>query len=205
METTFSQCEFEPTVRRSFYVISPVKLLILTICTLGFYHVFWLYQNLKAHQQYYPRDPISPLFRTIFAPFFIHDLLKRAKAEDNENVLSDVAVVSFSMAYIILLILTTWGLVPNPQNHIILQFHVSLFSLPGILLLSLLFWMQLQLNKICGDKFGATNDSITIENFLWLGCFWICLVSIFTFSVVNKTEAEKWGVHSNISFGENKN
>ena len=190
----FENCKTAPP----FYVVSPVKLLLLTIFTFGCYNVFWLYQNWKAYSKYNEKK-ISPLFRSIFAPFFIYDLLKSAREHGDGKAISDMAVVIVSMAYIILFFIVGFSLVPNPMGHLIISFHFSYLNGTGLLLIGLMFWIQWRLNIICGDEFGKSNDKLSIENFVWIGFMWVAFTSAFIWSGANKEEAAKWGLTTNFT------
>ncbi len=132
-----------------FYVISPVKLLLLTILNLGTFHIFWIYQNWRANKKNRRFEPISPLFRSVFSVFFIHDFLKRVQIEDDRNFFSDLKVVLFSIFYILLTFLFFANLSLNAQGHFVLHFTPTMFSIPGFLMLGMMFWLQHNLNIIC--------------------------------------------------------
>lgn len=57
--------------------VSTAKFAIMTVGTLGIYHYYWIYgnwQRLQARES----APVSPAWRTLFAPFTLYRLLARA-------------------------------------------------------------------------------------------------------------------------------
>ena len=52
-----------------FFATSPLKLVVMSTVTLGFYELFWFYANWqRLKRRRHPR--ISPFWRTFFAIFF---------------------------------------------------------------------------------------------------------------------------------------
>ena len=61
-----------------FFATSPLKLVVMSIVTLGFYELFWFYANWqRMKRRGHPR--ISPFWRTFFAIFFCYSLFKTVK------------------------------------------------------------------------------------------------------------------------------
>lgn len=65
-----------------FLYISPARLILLSIATLGLYEIYWVYKNWRYIKE---RDGlnISPFWRGVFGIFFCHSLLRRIH-EDQE-------------------------------------------------------------------------------------------------------------------------
>ena len=62
----------------TFFAVSPVKLVVMSISTLGAYQLFWFYANwLRLKRRGMPR--ISPFWRTMFAYFTCYSLFKTVK------------------------------------------------------------------------------------------------------------------------------
>ncbi len=57
-------------------VIPVWKFIFLTFVTFGIYEICWFYKNWKFFKEKDKLD-ISPFWRAIFAPFFIHGLFKK--------------------------------------------------------------------------------------------------------------------------------
>ena len=61
-----------------FFSVSITKLVVLSLCSLGLYELYWFYKNwqlVKNHE----RSDISPFWRAIFANFFCYALFRRVK------------------------------------------------------------------------------------------------------------------------------
>jgi hypothetical protein len=69
-----------------FFATSPLKLVVMSIATLGLYELFWFYANWqRLKRRGKPR--ISPFWRTFFAYFTCYSLFKTVKETANtENV-----------------------------------------------------------------------------------------------------------------------
>jgi len=60
----------------AYFPISPVKLLVMSFGTLGFYQYYWFYKNWKAHKDRTGED-IYPFWRTVFGVIFCYPLVRR--------------------------------------------------------------------------------------------------------------------------------
>jgi hypothetical protein len=61
-----------------FFATSPLKLVVMSTVTLGFYELFWFYANWqRLKRRGHPR--ISPFWRTFFALFFCYSLFRTVK------------------------------------------------------------------------------------------------------------------------------
>lgn len=58
------------------FSVSPLRLLLLTILSMGFYRIFWFYKNWAAVQKIQKLD-ISPLSRALFSIFYCHELFSK--------------------------------------------------------------------------------------------------------------------------------
>lgn len=74
--------EDEPGVPRpsqpapAYFPVSATKLVVLSLCSLGLYELYWFYQHWKLE---YARteEPMSPFWRAVFAPLFAYSLFRR--------------------------------------------------------------------------------------------------------------------------------
>jgi len=57
-------------LRPAFFPVSPHKFLILSICSLNLYQLYWFYENWKRIRAW-SGDAMSPFWRTFFAIFWI--------------------------------------------------------------------------------------------------------------------------------------
>jgi hypothetical protein len=62
------------------YVVSPLKLSVLYVATLGTYSVYWFYKQ-WMHQRLVMRRNLSPVGRAIFSIFFVAQLFKAIDIE----------------------------------------------------------------------------------------------------------------------------
>jgi hypothetical protein len=65
------------------FAVSTRKLLVMSLCTLTLYNLFWFYKQWWRVKQ---RDgsAILPFWRTVFAVFYVYPLFKRIRAEGHE-------------------------------------------------------------------------------------------------------------------------
>jgi hypothetical protein len=66
-ESSDSQQEISPEVL--FLPASPLKLVVMSLCTFGLYELYWFYMNWNLLKQRHNSD-ISPFWRAFFAIFF---------------------------------------------------------------------------------------------------------------------------------------
>ena len=62
-----------------YFPVSPVKLVVMSTCTLGIYELYWYYKNWCAIKE---RDEpeIMPFWRAFFAPLFCYSLFRKIQA-----------------------------------------------------------------------------------------------------------------------------
>jgi len=62
-----------------YFSVSPLKLIIMYICTLGIYKIYWFYRQwscVKRHE----RSEIAPIWRAVFSLIFAYSLFERIRA-----------------------------------------------------------------------------------------------------------------------------
>lgn len=62
-----------------YFAVSPLKLVVMSIVTVGIYELYWFYKNWFLIQVRESLD-IMPFWRNFFAYFFCYSLFKRVKA-----------------------------------------------------------------------------------------------------------------------------
>ena len=70
--------------RLIFFDVSIPKLVVLSVCSLGIYELYWFYKNwqiVRARE----RSDISPLLRAVFGYFFCYALFKRIRDYDAQT------------------------------------------------------------------------------------------------------------------------
>ena len=100
-----------------FFAVSSGRLALLSICTFGFYEIYWFYRNWSAIKKAENAN-ISPFWRSVFTVFFCHSLFKKVIGHvksHNRQELLDGNDISYSpgwlaTAYILLLFFgSAWG------------------------------------------------------------------------------------------------
>jgi hypothetical protein len=69
--------EATPEVRRYFFDVSVVKLVVMSLVTFGAYQIFWFYKNWQVAKQ--RGEDVMPLVRAIFSIFFAYKLFKNVE------------------------------------------------------------------------------------------------------------------------------
>jgi len=93
-----------------FFTASILKLIVMTVFTLGIYELYWFYKNwiLIKHRT---GKRLSPLWRATFAPFWGYALFKDIKKVADENgIENNVWPVVHGLAFFVLMMI---GLVPS--------------------------------------------------------------------------------------------
>ena len=67
-----------PEAAQPFFAVSVTKLIVLSLCTLGLYQVYWFYQNWK---RIHAREDVAmlPLARAIFCIFYCYAAFRRIR------------------------------------------------------------------------------------------------------------------------------
>lgn len=158
-----------PDVKQAeFYVVSPLKYVMLFVMTFGVYRLYWFYKNWSLYRQK-NIVKIMPVMCAIFAIFFTHSLFqkvgKRLKERDPNycwpgNTLATVYVI---------------GLFIENFSDRLLEESVSAVVLFSVLIVAtfalgaLLLKAQMAINLACGDPKGQRNSEFSIYNYLWIG------------------------------------
>jgi hypothetical protein len=84
----------------AYFTTSPVKLAVMSVCTLGLYEVYWFYKNWTVIKQRDGRN-IMPFWRGVFAPLFIFSLFKDFNDRASRNGVTETLQTSaLGIAYI---------------------------------------------------------------------------------------------------------
>ncbi len=67
-------------VEIALHPMSGTKLVVMSLCTFGIYHIFWFYRNWKLRNELRRRGVMAPL-RAIFAPIFAFSLFEDVDVE----------------------------------------------------------------------------------------------------------------------------
>ena len=67
-----------PPVAFPLFPVATHKFIILSVCSLGIYELYWLYQNWKRIENS-SGESFSPFWRTFFAPYWVFSLFRRIR------------------------------------------------------------------------------------------------------------------------------
>ncbi len=67
-----------------FLYISPARLIIMSIVSMGIYELYWIYKNWRYMKERYGMD-ITPFWRGFFGLFFCHSLLRKIHEDQESN------------------------------------------------------------------------------------------------------------------------
>lgn len=70
-----------------YFSVSPLKLVVMSICTFGVYEIYWYYRHWGYVREREGSD-ISPFGRAIFAPLFCYSLFSRIRATGRSSNIS---------------------------------------------------------------------------------------------------------------------
>lgn len=93
------------------FAVSLVKLVVLSICTLGFYEIYWFYRNwhlFKARSE----PKILPVWRALFGVLFCYPCFRRIRDTGLEHGITPVPAAG-ALAAGWILVSITWKL-PDP-------------------------------------------------------------------------------------------
>jgi hypothetical protein len=107
IETNINESELEPF----FFATSTLKLVLMSVFTLGLYELYWFYKNWYLIRKR-TDEKIMPFWRAFFAPLWAHSCFKHINASFTEgDSTKDLGIVSCAILYFLLYAL--WRL-PNP-------------------------------------------------------------------------------------------
>jgi hypothetical protein len=99
------------TVEIALHPMSVSKLLVMSLCTFGLYHIYWFYRNWKLRNELRRRGITAPL-RAIFAPIFAYSLFEDVDVEVRRwGVTPGWSAAAMAIAYFLLNVATR---LPNP-------------------------------------------------------------------------------------------
>ncbi len=84
-----------------FFAVSPLKLVVMSIATLGIYELFWFFANWQRMKRRGQRN-ISPFWRTFFACFTCYSLFRSVKeAAVSANVKTSISPGVLAVGWVI--------------------------------------------------------------------------------------------------------
>lgn len=148
-----------------FFVVSPMKLGVMTFFTVGFYWLYCFYQSWRLHRGR-TGENVSPFWRSFFGIFFIYPLLRRVDEHIRLSGKSCAwSVLSLTLGYYGICLL---GLVVSVV--LVDQLWPS-YVVGFIFQLVWVAWMmsvQKGINLAAGDVAGESNGHFTASNWVWI-------------------------------------
>ncbi|NIB44137.1 hypothetical protein HBA55_31350 [Pseudomaricurvus alkylphenolicus] len=161
-----------------FYGVSPLKLSVLFISTIGMYSIYWFYRNWYLYRAKNDED-IWPIARGFFNIFFAYSLFTAVDGRLHDKKTGrSWSPGLMATIYVVLSILgsvcdrLSYNAVGSPYTDL-----VSLVVLP--ILLAIFLKVQSAINTVLGDPHGIANSKFTLANYVWIliGClFWFFIV-----------------------------
>ena len=114
-ETTSSEGSSEnpapPPVAPLFFTASPLKLIVMSICTIGIYEIYWFYKNWKLIRER-TGQKIRPFWRAVFSPIWAYSCFKEIKARAGEcKIQESLPIGLLAIAYFTI---SVTSMVPEP-------------------------------------------------------------------------------------------
>ena len=172
---------YEIKEEAKFYVVSSTKFWILTFASFGFYSLVWFYQTWEAYK-IATRSDISPLWRTIFYPFYIFELRDKVKEFcDEKRVKSGFEFDILPYALIIIISVSYFSNSANSEDVSRgLKFAISILS-ADVALPVFQSRFRKYINIASGDELGESNSKLSLENYFWLGLLWFIIIYTFMY------------------------
>ncbi|UNK42658.1 hypothetical protein MNO14_00695 [Luteimonas sp. S4-F44] len=156
----------------AFYVVSPLKLVVLYVATFGLYQMYWFYRHWDRWQTVHGVR-VRPVVRALFALFTVHALARRIdealRAVGSARRWWPMAVASVFF----LCEAVSWGTAfAGPEVAARWPATTPWMDWSGIALMPLacasLVRLQLAANAACGDPQALRNRRFTLYNRLWI-------------------------------------
>ena len=172
----------DPTQALLFFTTHRRKMIILSVCTLNMYSVYWFYKHWSAQRLNGGRDCL-PALRAIFQVFFVFSLFSTIKYDAELKKL----IVTWSAGW-----LAAFYILCTIVGSIIERFGDNTQNLSSYSLISLVCYLlpiiplvlvQQTANVLNGDPKGLKNATLSWQNwiFIILGILWWLLVMVGLF------------------------
>lgn len=160
-----------------YYVVAPVKFMLLSILSFTLYFVYWFYRNWKLMKAADNEDT-WPVARGFFYIFFTHSLF----TDVNTNIESQDKSYDWSPSTIAT-VFVAFTVLGNLADRFIpyetVGIWVSLLPFVMAVFLSVvLLQAQKAVNFACDDVEGRSNASLTAANWVWMllgGLVWLVI------------------------------
>jgi len=136
----------------SWFAVGPAKLVVMSVLTLGFYQIYWFYQQWRRVRD--SGEDVWPLPRSIFGVIFCYPLFQRVFQSARDVVAPAAGPGSLAVAYVLLCI--SWKL-PTP---------LDLISLLSVLPLTA---VQRVANAVARRDFPQADPNSRLTPANWIG------------------------------------
>ena len=156
-----------------FFVVSPTKVMALSICTLGVYQLFWFYMHWRRWRVG-RSETVWPVARAIFALFYVHALERRIDQTLEARVLArHRGTFAAATVYLLLTALDIGSAIAWPWISYRVpdgwwwaaEWSSLLLVLPVTAATCIL---KRAANDACGDPDARSNRRFTIYNAAWM-------------------------------------
>jgi len=164
-----------------YFAISPKRLALFSILTLGIYEIYWFYKNWEAVKKF-EEQKIYPFWRAIFAVFFCYGLFKKVLESAKSHTYEDSYSPGWlATAYILLLVVGN-GLSKVESYDIGLNLIWLIIAIATFIpLLSVQKAINFNNGKIKGDFELRKEFSGGEVVLIVVGTIWFLLVLLGTF------------------------
>ncbi|MAS64067.1 MAG: hypothetical protein CL815_02440 [Coraliomargarita sp.] len=109
-----------------YFPVSPLKLIVMSVCTGGIYELYWFYKNWGLIKERENVD-IMPFWRAFFSYFFCYSLFKKFHSTTIDSPLEkSISPVLLSTGWVVVSML--WKL---PEPYWLISYSSVLFLLPA--------------------------------------------------------------------------
>jgi hypothetical protein len=164
----------QPKPLTPFFQTSPLKVALLSIATLGIYHLYWFYKQWDRRKMY--GEDVIPVLRAIFGVLFAYSLFQSVNRDIERN-----AEPGVSFAGLALEPLNAGGLALGYFFLNMLWRFTDLVSLAGLFAFVPLMVVQKRINKLHADlgydpAEGFSYSAGTIAMLVIGGLFWLLII-----------------------------
>ena len=94
----------------TFFPVSTLKLVLMSLSTFGLYQIYWLYQNWRI-VKYRERRKISPPWRSVLGLFFLYPIFRRVK---KQSAAAGFGMLPAGLLFLGWLLLSLLSYAPDP-------------------------------------------------------------------------------------------
>lgn len=160
-----------------FYVVSTIKVLVLSLATFGMYTLYWFWRHWKLHKIDGKLD-IWPVPRALFSVFFAHTLNSEIDHRITRNgERHRWSPAAWATLYVVAVIASR---IANRLPETVVSVEVAvLASMAAVFAITAsLFHAQRAANIACGDPQALSNRRFTAVNWVWIvlgSLFWLLM------------------------------